>query len=45
MNSAPTTADTPRPNIAYARTDEGHELAPQERVAVAGTVVTDARPC
>ena len=45
MNAGSTTVGGPRPNVAYARTDEGHELAPQERVAVAGTVVTDARPC
>lgn len=45
MNARRTTADAPRPNFAHARTEEGHELAPQARVAVAGTAVTDARPC
>ena len=45
MNSAHTTDGTPRPNNAQPRTNEGHELAPQARVAVAATVVTAARPC
>ncbi len=45
MNANRTTADGPRQNVAHARTERGHELAPQARVAVAGTAVTDARPC
>ncbi len=45
MNAGSTTAGGPRPNVANARTDEGHELAPQARVAVGALVVTDARPC
>lgn len=45
MNTNRTTVGGPRSNVAHARTEEGHELAPQARVAVAGTAVTDARPC
>jgi len=45
MNARRTPAGAPRPNAAHARTEEGHELAPQARVAVAGSAVTDARPC
>ena len=45
MNANRATVDGPRPNVAHARTEEGHELAPQARVAVAAPVVTAARPC
>ena len=45
MNADSTAADGPRPNVAHARTDEGHELAPQARVAVAAPVVTSAQSC
>ena len=40
MTARRTTAGGPRPNVAHASADEGHELAPQARVAVAGPVVT-----
>jgi len=45
MNANRTTADGPRPNVAHARTERGHELAPQARVAVAVPVVKAVRPC
>ena len=45
MNTGITTAGGHRPNVTYALTDEGHELAPQARVAVAAPVVTTVRPC
>jgi len=45
MSARRTAAGGTRPNVAHARTEEGHELAPQARVAIAGTAVTDARPC
>ena len=45
MNANRITADATRPNAAHARTEEGHELAPQARVAVAAPVVTAAWSC
>ena len=45
MNARRTPGGAPRPNAAHARTEEGHELAPQARVAVAAPVVTAARSC
>ena len=45
MNERRTTVGGPRPNAERARTDEGHELAPQARVVVAALVVTAVRPC
>ncbi len=45
MNGRLATAGAPSTNTALPRTDEGHELAPQARVAVVALVVTEARPC
>ncbi len=45
MNAPRITEGTPRPNVVHARTEEGHELAPQARVAVAAPVVTAVQPC
>jgi len=45
MNAKRATVGGRRWNVARARTEEGHELAPQARVAVAARVVTAVRPC
>lgn len=45
MNANRTMVCGPQPNGAYARTEEGHELAPPVRVAVAAPVVTAAWSC
>jgi hypothetical protein len=45
MNANRTTVGGRRRNVAHARTEEGHELAPQARVAVAAPVVTAVRTC
>jgi hypothetical protein len=45
MNAKRTTVRGPRPNGAQAGTDEGHELAPEARAAVAAPVVTAAWSC
>jgi hypothetical protein len=45
MNTRRTTAGAPRPNVALARTDEGHELAPQARAGATAPLVAAVRPC